>query len=321
MPELPRSVVQVNPPALWRERVSTSIATFDVASYGVTGPTVFLIHGWPDHPGSWASIAARLADDGYRVVVPAWPGVDSSVATGLSDEVVATLPALVTGLRELVEIFASDQPVHLIGHDWGAMAAGNLAASWRGGRISTTTLLGAGWSPRSDAPQLPPPDHLHRFWYHWLLNTPMGARYLESDRSGLVELLWHQWSPNWAFTSDDLDATIGSFGASWGAVTAGYYGHRWWWGGEDIPASLDAVSEAIEGSSRIDCHTMVIHGGADGCVAPQASEGTADHVAGDYRRVVLDNVGHFPHREAPDAVFSLLASWLREHSDDRPPVR
>lgn len=317
MSEPPRSVVPVNSPALHRESVPTSIATFDVAIYGAGGQTVFLLHGWPDSPESWTSIAARLAGDGYRVVVPAWPGVNSSVAAGLSDDVVATLPALVTGLRELVEAIAPDRPVHLIGHDWGAMATGNLAAAWGEGLISSIALLGAGWAPRAGAPEVPPPDHVHRFWYHWLLNTPMGERYLECDRSGLVELLWRQWSPNWEFTADDLDGTIDRCGSSWGAVTTGYYRHRWWWGDEDIPALLDAMSEAIARAQRIDCHTLVIHGGADGCVVPEASEGTGDHVGGDYRRVVLDGVGHFPHREAPDAVLALLTDWLREHSHDR----
>lgn len=46
----------------------------------------------------------------------------------------------------------------------------------------------------------------------------------------------------------------------------------------------------------------MIQGGADACDPPSESEGQERYFAGGYQRVVLDGVGHFPAREASNAV-------------------
>ena len=46
----------------------------------------------------------------------------------------------------------------------------------------------------------------------------------------------------------------------------------------------------------------LIQGLSDYCDSPHESEGLEAYFTGDYRRVVLENVGHFPHREAPGLV-------------------
>jgi pimeloyl-ACP methyl ester carboxylesterase len=45
------------------------------------------------------------------------------------------------------------------------------------------------------------------------------------------------------------------------------------------------------------CCSM-IQGLSDYCDSPNESEGLEGFFTGGYRRVVLENVGHFPHREA-----------------------
>jgi pimeloyl-ACP methyl ester carboxylesterase len=58
--------------------------------------------------------------------------------------------------------------------------------------------------------------------------------------------------------------------------------------------------------------TLIIQGGADFCDEPAASEGLDDYFDL-YSRVVLDGVGHFPHREAPAKVARLVGDHLRAH--------
>jgi len=53
-------------------------------------------------------------------------------------------------------------------------------------------------------------------------------------------------------------------------------------------------------------------GGDDRCDPPSASQGQERWFSGPYRRLVLDGVGHFPTREAPDAVAAALTSHLVE---------
>ncbi|WP_243843767.1 alpha/beta fold hydrolase [Paraburkholderia caballeronis] len=57
--------------------------------------------------------------------------------------------------------------------------------------------------------------------------------------------------------------------------------------------------------------TPMIQGGADLCDEPASSEGPQSCFTGGYRRIVLDGAGHFPPREAPDAVADAVIAHLR----------
>ena len=54
----------------------------------------------------------------------------------------------------------------------------------------------------------------------------------------------------------------------------------------------------------------MIQGGMDFCVEPASSEGFDGSFTGGYQRIVLDGVGHFPPREAPNAVADAIVSHL-----------
>jgi pimeloyl-ACP methyl ester carboxylesterase len=53
----------------------------------------------------------------------------------------------------------------------------------------------------------------------------------------------------------------------------------------------------------------MIQGAADSCDPPSTSEGLEEYFA-DYRRIVVDGVGHFPHREAPNLVAKVVLDQL-----------
>ena len=76
---------------------------------------------------------------------------------------------------------------------------------------------------------------------------------------------------------------------------------------------LTTVEAALATSPMIAVPTRVIHGGADPCNDPSASEGKEDFFAGQYQRVVLDRVGHFLQREAPEAVSEATVRFLISH--------
>ena len=61
---------------------------------------------------------------------------------------------------------------------------------------------------------------------------------------------------------------------------------------------------------RIATPTLMIPGADDRCDEPAASADQECFFTGGYRRVVLDGVGHFPHREAPDAVAAAITEHL-----------
>lgn len=82
------------------------------------GPTVILVHGWPDDHHLWEAVVPQLTDR-YRVVtydtrghgrstVPA--DVDAFRLTEFADDFFAVLDEV-----------SPDSPVHVVGHDWGSV--------------------------------------------------------------------------------------------------------------------------------------------------------------------------------------------------------
>ena len=50
---------------------------------------------------------------------------------------------------------------------------------------------------------------------------------------------------------------------------------------------------------RLSTSTLMIQGGSDYCDDPKESEGLKRFFAGKYDRLLLEGIGHFPHRESP----------------------
>ena len=88
------------------------------------GPTILLLHGWPDTGRLWREVAPLLVAGGYRVAVPDLRGC------GRSSKPTATpayaMQELVLDVAALVEALGA--PVTLVGHDWGANLAWATAA-------------------------------------------------------------------------------------------------------------------------------------------------------------------------------------------------
>ena len=57
--------------------------------------------------------------------------------------------------------------------------------------------------------------------------------------------------------------------------------------------------------------TLVLHGGADTCNHPDSSKGREAFFLRRYERKVLDGVGHFPQREAPQDVADAILQFCR----------
>ena len=59
--------------------------------------------------------------------------------------------------------------------------------------------------------------------------------------------------------------------------------------------------------------TLMIQGGSDSCDEARSSARLDHWFNGGYRRVVLDGVGHFPHREATQTVAELVHDHFVDH--------
>ncbi len=265
-----------------------------------------LLHGWPDDATTWLTVAQRLSRAGFRVVMPWLRGFGQtrflSARTcrdgrteALAQDAINLMDAL--GIRRF----------SVIGHDWGARAAYALAAI-APERLETIAALSVGYSPRGAFP-VPPFEQSRAWWYQWFMSVDRGAEAVARDPKGFARIQWETWSPPGWFTDADFDAVALSFeNPDWLAITLSSYRGRW----RDEPRDprYDALHEKIASTETLLVPTLMIQGDADGTVLPKSSEAKEKYFAGGYRRVVLDGIGHFPTREAPDAVADAVLEHL-----------
>ena len=85
------------------------------------GPTVVMVHGWPDTHLMWLPVAERLASR-CRVVLYDTRGQGESVPPGESHGPVSfALPELARDFFAVIDDVSPDQPVHVLAHDWGSI--------------------------------------------------------------------------------------------------------------------------------------------------------------------------------------------------------
>jgi pimeloyl-ACP methyl ester carboxylesterase len=88
------------------------------------GPTILCVHGWPEAPHSWRHQVAHFSERGYQVAAMDVRGYGGSSAPAEIERYT---------LRELASDVAAvagaldDEPVILLGHDWGAPIAWHTA--------------------------------------------------------------------------------------------------------------------------------------------------------------------------------------------------
>jgi pimeloyl-ACP methyl ester carboxylesterase len=271
------------------------------------GRPVVLLHGWPDAPRGWRAVAERLHERGWRTIVPALRG--SGGTRFRSDDTVRdgrgiALAADALDLLDALEL----ERVPVIGHDWGARAAYTLAAV-APERVTAIAALALPYQPRGEF-TIPPFEQARAFWYQWLMYVDAGADAVAGDPIGFARLQWDTWSPPGWFDEPEFAATAESFAnPDWVAVTLHAYRSRFL-ATEPLDPRYGPLERRVAETEYIGVPTLMIQGGDDRCDEPAGSAGQDRWHTGRYRRIVLDGVGHFPHREAPDAVAHAIASHL-----------
>jgi len=288
--------------------VRTSVLELSYADLGrPNAAPVILVHGWPDAARGWSAVTARLTASGYRVIVPELRGTGSTQF--LLPETVrdGTAPALSQDVIDLADALGLSR-FALVGHDWGARVA-YLLAALHPERLTTIAALALGYQP---AGRFVMPDfaQAQRFWYQWLLYVEAGAEAVRRDPVGFARRQWETWSPAGWWDEAEFEATAAEAfrHPDWPAVTLSAYRARFL-PDEPLDPRYDRERRRLADIGRLDVPTLVVQGAADSCDPPSTSEGLEEYCA-DYRRIVVDGVGHFPHREAPDLVAKVVLDHL-----------
>jgi pimeloyl-ACP methyl ester carboxylesterase len=271
------------------------------------GPVALLLHGWPDDVHTWDRVAPALQAMGFQTIVPYLRAYGPTRFRSAETMRSGQLSALGQDVLEFADALGLGR-FAVVGHDWGARAA-YIAAAVAPERVTHCVAVSVGWGT-NDPDQELSLKQARNYWYHWYFMLERGARLIREDRRRVTHYIWETWGPPGWFSQADFDATAPSFdNPDWAEVVLHSYRHRWGLAeGDPGYAELEA---RLHPAPRITVPTLMIHGGADPANDPSTSADREGLFAGPYQRLVLDGVGHFPSREAPEAVVRALEAFLR----------
>jgi pimeloyl-ACP methyl ester carboxylesterase len=275
------------------------------------GPPVLLLHGFPDDATAWGPVMERLAAAGRRAVAPFIRGCGGDGGTrflAADTPRAGDFPALGNDALAVVDALdlGAGGDLVVVGQDWGSPTA-EIVAMCRPGRVRR--LVKCNWYGVYSMAEMARAQGFHypqlrALWYVWLLNTPLGEMLMRYDRAGFARALWAEWSPSWDAAARDaaLAAAAGSFaGDDWARVALAAY-RSGTTEAETDPAD-DALRAALRDPPPVRCETAIVRGADDGVErSPLSAEALGRYFPGGARVEALPGVGHWPQREAPDAV-------------------
>jgi pimeloyl-ACP methyl ester carboxylesterase len=270
------------------------------------GSPVIFLHGWPDDIRTYDATCRVLRTAGLHMILPWLRGFGSTTFTSTQTMRSGEIVAFAQDVLDLADALKLDT-FAIVGHDWGARVAYVLAAT-HPERVSRICAMSVGWQPGDVA--MPDFEQARHYWYQWFMATKLGAQAVRDDPRGFALTQWKTWSPPGWFDEAEFEATARSFGnPDWTDVTVHSYRVRW--NEADKDATYRELDLRARSAKIISVPTLVIHGLRDTATLPAASADQERFFVGGYDRHVLEGVGHFPTREAPDKVAALLLSFLR----------
>jgi pimeloyl-ACP methyl ester carboxylesterase len=294
-------------------RIKTPV--LDVA-YQESGPAgglpVLLMHGFPYDVRAFDAVVAIVNAAGFRTIVPYLRGYGGTSFLSADTLRSGQQAALGQDLRELLDALGIQQAV-LGGYDWGGRAACVVSALWPE-RVAGLVSCG-GYNiqdiPNSGKPA--DPEQEARLWYQYYFHTERGRNGLTQNRREISRLLWKMWSPTWAFDDATFERSAASFdNEDFVDVVIHSYRHRF--GAVAGDPRYAPVEARLAAQPKINVPTIVLHGAMNGVTPARTSEGHARQFTAHYQRRVLENIGHNPPQEAPQAFADAILELCRAAS-------
>jgi pimeloyl-ACP methyl ester carboxylesterase len=163
------------------------------------------------------------------------------------------------------------------------------------------TALSVAFQPRGLF-TVPGFEQARRFWYQWFPCVDGGLAKVRDDPIRFVRIQWETWSPRgWMDETEFLKTTESFSNPDWVRITANAYRSRWLHG-EAWDQRYDSLQRKLQTIETLSTPTLMIQEVSDFCDPPSESDGKEAYFTGRYQRLLLEGVGHFPHREASGEV-------------------
>lgn len=266
------------------EQVTVGDLTFDLGVAGpVDGRPVLLLHGFPQTSWSWRHVVPGLASDGRRVLTLDQRGYSPGASPdAVEDYAGEHLVADVLGVLDVLGLDAVD----LVGHDWGAAVAWQVA-SLHPERVTTLSALSVPHPGAFREALAADPDQRARSAYMRDFARPGYEDVLLADGAARLRSLFG--AGDGAAGAVDVEHVLARLGTAPRLRRA----LNWY-----SAQSADRV-RAIPPTTVPTLHLWSDH---DQALGEYGARATERYVRGPYELVVLRGVSHWIPEEAPGAV-------------------
>jgi pimeloyl-ACP methyl ester carboxylesterase len=248
------------------------------------GTPVLLMHGWPDSHELWRHQIAALTGAGFRTFAPDLRGFGAS---DKPKEVEAYHVAhTVADMLAVLDASGIDR-VHVVAHDWGALAGWGLAV-FAPDRVASYTAVSVGHPKAFFEAGF---EQRMRSLYMVLFNIPVVAEGF-MERFGRQLLASHT----------DRDAVIARMSEP-GAWTAGFGWYR-------ANANPKTIISGPPELPNVPCPVMGVWSTDDVALTEQQMLGSEQYVDGPWRYERIEGAGHWMQLDAPDQLNALLLDFL-----------
>ena len=253
------------------------------------GPTVLLLHGFPDSMALWRYVIPVLEEAGYKVIAPDQRGFgESDAPRGAQNYRLRTLVSDAVGLLDQLDI----SKAHLVAHDYGALVGWVLAGDHSERFYSYTTLsvghpkayATGGWEQK------------RRTWYRSFFRLPVVAETVLKTRNWMAFRKLVRNHPETSHWIKDLSRP--------GRLTAAINWYR---------ANVAVLSNA-SAISRVNIPVMGVWSSQDFVLAEDQMMNSMRYVDSTFRYARLENCGHWIPLDVPGETTTLLLDFLAEHT-------
>ncbi|WP_235926350.1 alpha/beta fold hydrolase [Actinokineospora pegani] len=269
-------------------QIPTPAGPFDMISAGDPGsPPVLLLHGFPQSAMEWEHQVAVLGHAGRHAVAYDQRGYSPGVRP--DDVLDYRMEELVGDVLAVTDALGWSE-FDLVGHDWGAAVAWNVAASFPE-RVRTLTALSVphpgalGAAIREDEDQ-----HLRSRYMQAFQDRSVEKRMLADGAEALRRVF------EWRIPESSVDEYVSRMREP-GALTAALNWYR--------AMRHNPVPDVVP------VPTLFAWGTEDAAVGSTAALGCEKWVTGPYRLEMVQDVSHWLPEEAPDLVTGLILDHTR----------
>ena len=273
------------------ESFTNDSLTFPVIDSGpLDGIPIILLHGFPLRASSWAKVAERLHELGYRTYAPDQRGyVAGARPRGRLPYRVSKLAGDVIALMDAI----GEGPIHVVGHDWGATVAWTLAAQ-HPERVRSLTTLSVPHSGAFGGSMIRSNQAVRSYYMavfqvpflpEWAVSRNPATMIKEFRKSGMTDEMIED------FRTDILDG---------GALTGALNWYRALW-----------IFPPWAARKKVTVPTTHVWSSGDDALSRVGAELVARFVSGPYEFRVLEGVSHWIPEEAPAEVAEIVNARAR----------